>query len=205
MNSDEQSRLQDFIERYETGQIPWDHELPPPELMTFVADEETGRALDLGCGFGRSSIYLALHGWEVDGVDFVPRAVEIAREKALKAGLGEQVRFYVSSVTELDFLKGHYDFVVDIGCMHSLPWSELIIYHNNLLRLLHAGGIYLLFAHLRNEKDVDDEEIRWIENESLLALFSKGFELEHVEYGVTQVEDKPPWKSAWFRFRRLDQ
>ena len=29
-----------------------------------------GRALDLGCGYGRTAILLAQHGWRVDGVDF---------------------------------------------------------------------------------------------------------------------------------------
>ena len=42
----------------------------------------TGRALDLGCGTGTNSIYLAQHGWETTGVDFVPRAIGIAKRKA---------------------------------------------------------------------------------------------------------------------------
>jgi len=33
----------------------------------------------LGCGPGRASIYLARRGWQVDGVDFIPDAIELAR------------------------------------------------------------------------------------------------------------------------------
>ena len=63
------------MERYASGVIPWDDDLPPPELMALVEKQPAGRALDLGCGYGRSSIYLAQHEWEVDGLDFVPQAV----------------------------------------------------------------------------------------------------------------------------------
>jgi len=199
----EKSRLEDFIAKYETGTIPWDDELPPPELMALVMEVDSGKALDLGCGYGRSTIYLAQNGWDVDGVDFVPQAIDIARDRAITAGFSENVRFHVASVTDLEFLPDSYDLAVDIGCMHSLPWFELVAYRNGLLRLLRAGGIYLLFAHLRDETETSEDEMRWIKEESLLALFAKEFELENAEYGVTQVEDKPPWKSAWFRFRRL--
>ena len=40
------------------------------------------RILDLGCGPGRASIYLARLGWQVDGVDFVPQAIATARQRA---------------------------------------------------------------------------------------------------------------------------
>lgn len=88
--------------------------------------------------------------------------------------------------------------------MHSLPGPELIPYRDGLLRLLRTGGDYLLFAHLRDETESGEDELRWIKEDSLLALFAVGFELLHVEFGITQVEDKPPWKSAWFRFRRIN-
>ncbi len=201
---DQQNRLEDFTARYETGSIPWDDELPPPELMALVNELDSGKALDLGCGYGRSTIYLAQHGWDGDGVDFVPRAIAIAQERANEAGLSKNVRFHVGSVTNLDFLDPAYDLVVDIGCMHSLPGPELIPYRDGLLRLLRTGGDYLLFAHLRDETESGEDELRWIKEDSLLALFAVGFELLHVEFGITQVEDKPPWKSAWFRFRRIN-
>ncbi len=67
--------------------------------------------------------------------------------------------------------------VVDIGCMHSMPLTELTAYRDGLLRLLPDGGIYLLFAHLRDEDESGEEEPRWIQEEDLLALFADGFEL----------------------------
>jgi len=42
-----------------------------------------GRALDLACGEGRNSIYLAQQGWQVTGADFSPVAIAKAERLAL--------------------------------------------------------------------------------------------------------------------------
>lgn len=195
------NRLEEFVERYASGTIPWDDALPPPELMTLVEELKAGRALDLGCGYGRSSIYLALNGWDVDGVDFVPQAVQIAGERAVEAGVANRTRFHAAAVDNLGFLSGPYDLVLDIGCMHSLSETELVVYRDELLRLLRHGGIFLLFAHLRDTTGGNEDDIRWIDDDTLLALFSNGFTLERADYGSTQVGDNPPWRSAWFHYR----
>ena len=198
----EENRLEEFKERYASGMIPWNDDLPPPEVMTLAEELTAGRALDLGCGYGRSSIYLASKGWQVDGVDFVPQAVKIARGRAEDAGVAGRIHFHAAPVSNLDFLSGPFDLALDIGCMHSLSGLELIAYRDELLRLLPEGGVYLLFAHLWEEAESSEDESRWIKEESLLGLFADGFVLEHAEYGTTQVEDKPPWRSAWFKFHR---
>jgi 2-polyprenyl-3-methyl-5-hydroxy-6-metoxy-1,4-benzoquinol methylase len=45
-----------------------------PSGDDLFAELPAGKALDLGCGTGDSSIYLAQHGWTVTGVDYVPTA-----------------------------------------------------------------------------------------------------------------------------------
>ncbi|HVL38307.1 MAG TPA: class I SAM-dependent methyltransferase, partial [Fimbriimonadaceae bacterium] len=44
----------------------------------------TGTALDLGCGAGRDSVFLAAHGWTVQAVDRLPDALEIGRGLAAR-------------------------------------------------------------------------------------------------------------------------
>lgn len=55
-----------------------DHLLPE-----VVANVEPGTALDVGCGEGQNSRWLAEHGWSVLGVDIAPTAIARARERAL--------------------------------------------------------------------------------------------------------------------------
>ena len=48
---------------------------------------QPGRALDIGCGEGFYSLYLASLGFDVVGIDLSDRAVELARQNAKRAGL----------------------------------------------------------------------------------------------------------------------
>ena len=58
---------------------------PNDALVTTVAGLPPGRALDLGCGEGGDSVWLAERGWQVTAVDVSATAVARARETA--AGL----------------------------------------------------------------------------------------------------------------------
>ena len=182
-------------DRYERGATPWDSELPPPEVLAFVAEAKAGRALDLGCGYGRAAIYLAQHGWEVDGVDIVELAVEGARERA--ADMGVSPRFHCHSITDLSFLEPPYDYAIDVGCAHNLTAALWAIHHAELKRLMGVGGLYMLYGRTLGEKG-------WGFNEAeLLPLMEDGFVLERRELGMTHMDDGASWGSVWYWFRRV--
>ncbi|MCA9918351.1 MAG: class I SAM-dependent methyltransferase [Anaerolineales bacterium] len=199
MNQEQQESLARFTERYVNGEVPWDATMPPPEVLAMAETVPPGHALDLGCGYGRTSIYLAQQGWQVDGVDFVPQAIAGAQQRAAAIDLAEPPRFHVGSVADLHFLTGPYDLAIDVGCMHSLSAPLLQGYHDGLLRLLRPGALFLLFVHLQDE-ETDAETLRWITETNLRALFSD-FTLEHSELGITVVNENQ-WRSGWFWYRR---
>ena len=73
---------------YRVGRPPWDSGVTPPELIEAVEGPNAlppGHALDIGCGSGTNSVYLARHGWSVTGVDFAGAAIARAKEKARMA------------------------------------------------------------------------------------------------------------------------
>ena len=189
-----------LLARYETGQVPWGDDTPPPEIVALAENLPPGRAVDLGCGYGRSSIYLAQKGWQVDGVDFISLAIAKAISRAERLKVSDNVEFHMGRVTDLSFLHDAYDLAIDVGCMHALDNAELVRYRDGVHRLLKPGGQYVLFAHLRD--DGADIPGRGIYEEKVYELFNSQFTLEDVRLGKTQVEDKPPWSSAWFWYRR---
>lgn len=96
MTEYEQTRRENFQRRYRERDMPWDAELPPPEILTLIAQLPPGRALDIGCGTGRACAALALAGWQVDGVDYVAEAIALAanesRLRELKGRCGCSLR-----------------------------------------------------------------------------------------------------------------
>ncbi len=138
-----------FEWRYLRNKTPWDTNITPPEVMAFIREHPPGRAVDLGCGTGTNAITLALHGWEVTGVDFAPRAIRAARRKARAALV--QVDFRVADVTDLGALSGPYDYALDIGCLLALKEEDRMKYASGLARLVRPGGWYMLYAWLPRE------------------------------------------------------
>lgn len=126
----------------------WDSDVTPPEIASTVEQfKQPGRALDLGCGTGTSSIYLAQHGWQVTGVDFSPKAIELAHDKAQQAGVN--VDFHLGDVSRLDFLSKPFDLILDIGCLHGLNRESRARYAEQLRRLTRPGSKFLLFGFMR--------------------------------------------------------
>lgn len=56
-------------------------------LVREVADLAPGTALDVGCGEGADAIWLALRGWQVEGLDVSGKALARARAAAEAAGV----------------------------------------------------------------------------------------------------------------------
>ncbi len=130
---------------YRFTQPNWDSNTVPDEVVTFSQrGNRYGRALDLGCGTGTHSIYLARQGYTVVGVDFSSKAIQFAHQKANPAR--EKVDFRVGDVTRLDFLQEPFDISLDVGCFHGLNKSERTLYTENLSRLMRPGGLFLLWA-----------------------------------------------------------
>jgi SAM-dependent methyltransferase len=132
---------------------PWESGIVPPEVEEFIRDHPPGRALDLGCGTGTSSIGLAQAGWDVIGVDFAPRAIRMAKRKTQRTNL--KVEFLVGEVTQLPQLlfKHRYDMVLDIGCFHGLSPSGKTCYLNQLDQLLSPAGTWLLYGFFSPEEN----------------------------------------------------
>ena len=72
--------------RYAESQQVWSGRVN--QVMAEVAGGLTaGRALDLGCGEGGDSLWLAQQGWDVTGVDISTTAIDRARTAAAAAGI----------------------------------------------------------------------------------------------------------------------
>jgi SAM-dependent methyltransferase len=78
-------------------------------LLTALEPSPTMRVLDVGCGFGVTSLAFASRGAAVHGVDLSPPMIERARQRASSAGMS--ATFAVADA-QTDELGGPFDIVV---------------------------------------------------------------------------------------------
>ncbi len=138
------SKEKEVFERvYEKPGAIWTRTEPPQELIRLV---ETGRikpgkAIDIGCGEGNYSVYLASGGFDVTGIDLSERAIDYARKNASERGVN--TRFLVMDIANLQKLKGKFDFVLEWGVMHHIMPPQRQKYVEDVAGLLNKGGKYL--------------------------------------------------------------
>lgn len=134
--------------------IPWEIKDPPKELVELAEAGKLsgGRALDIACGTGNYSFYLAQQGFdEVVGVDFSEKALAIARKHSEKSQL--PVTFIFADVTKIEkALPGKsFDFILDYSILHHLDPAVTEDYAQQCTNLLKPGGKLLLVCY--SEKD----------------------------------------------------
>jgi len=170
----------------------WDTGISPPELLSFIATHTPGRALDAGCGTGTNVITLAKSGWQVTGVDFAPRAIQIAKKKAKQNRVEVDIR--QDDVTRLDSLSDRFDLILDIGCFHSLSLKDHSKYIANIDRLLSSNGTYLVYLFFKDRIGDLGPGVTEGEIIQLLQVLKQIQRVDSTERGI-----RP---SAWISFQK---
>jgi SAM-dependent methyltransferase len=163
--------MSDWDTRYRSGDHVADE--PHPLITHFCTSLAPGRALDLACGAGRHSIWLAERGWRVTAVDSSRAAIEILQQRAVEKGVTVDVR-----IADLE----HQEFVIE-------PDSyDLIVVCNYLQRNLfpsiragtRAGGIVVaIIALVDNDPAVKPMNPAFLLNPGELRTEFDGWELLH--------------------------
>ncbi len=96
--------------------------------------------LEIGCGTGSTAIAHAPYVGHIRATDLSTRMVEIARDKARAAGIGN-VTFDASSVEGLDVPDASLDAVMAHNILHLLEnWEQAIV---DIHRMLKSGGVFV--------------------------------------------------------------
>jgi len=82
---------------------------PNAFVAEVIADLRPGKALDLGMGLGRNTIFLAQKGWDATGIDLAEVGVTKAQERA--RGLGISINAVVADVNRFDLGKSQWDLI----------------------------------------------------------------------------------------------
>ncbi len=142
----------------------WDREYRNPKLVTkndgpnadtlrflkFLKKEQKYRVedkniLDLGCGTGRNSNYLAEKGNKVIGIEIAKTALEIAKSRAKEAGV--EVDYRLGDIgAPYDLEDESIDIILDVTSSNSLDEVGRHVYLKEVSRVLKSGGYVFVRA-----------------------------------------------------------
>ena len=119
---------------------------PSEIVQRFAHLAPAKRALDVACGTGRNTLYLAKHGFEIDALDISAVALQ-------------ELSQHMSRVTDLSFIHtqlvdldeytptpSHYDLILNI---HFLDRALI----PKLAKALHKNGILIIETYMHNEQN----------------------------------------------------
>ena len=146
-----QATRQRWEARYREGFTPWDTQITPPEVVDFWEGKHLapkGLALDLGCGPGTNVRFLASLGLHVIGVEIASAPLITARQRFEQYApqLLPRANFVCSDVCLLPFHNINAQYILDVGCYHSIPRAMRQNYVNGVITNLAPGGFYQLYA-----------------------------------------------------------
>jgi len=126
-----------------------------PALEGVEAKLKAGaRVADVGCGLGTSTILMAQAYPKSTfiGFDYHDRSIELAREAAARAGVGDRVKFEVAAAK--NFPGKDYDFVAFFDCLHDMGDPEGASRH--VLQSLGRDGVWMIVEPFANDRLEDN-------------------------------------------------
>jgi SAM-dependent methyltransferase len=197
-------KMPDWSARYAQDEIPWDRH-SSISLLDRVLQEwdiRPCRVMDMGCGTGTTAIHLAQKGFEVLAFDLVPRAIDLAREKARP--LGVNVEFRVADFRRTMGFGEPFPFVFDSGLYHCVRRGMLGEWLTFLDQVTRPGSLWLTLAGNANEPPRGNQGPPRVRASELCVELESRFELiELRECRFENVDNShEPHPLAWSALMR---
>lgn len=179
--------------------LPWNAGGPDADLVGLVqgAAIAPGHALDIGTGPGHDAVYLIQKGFNVVGMDISPTAVKLARERASNAGLFGF--FQQGDIRRIPMEDGFVDLVHDRGCFHVLEPADRALAIQEVARVLHSGGHYVLKVF--SDKEPPGPGPSRFTRHELETLFDRTFRILDIHDSVFDGPMKPKAYSLFMEKR----
>jgi ubiquinone/menaquinone biosynthesis C-methylase UbiE len=101
------------------------------------------RVLDLGCGAGNNSKFLAENGFNVYGIDGSKSAIKICRERFKKWNLSAE--FIQGDFVKLPYRNNFFDLIVDRESLYANSFNSILNIINEVYKKLKTNGLFISF------------------------------------------------------------
>jgi SAM-dependent methyltransferase len=140
-----------MFRKYSNPTQMWDWRQRAASLLGNIAGKSL---LDLGCGMGEETAYLAKLGANVTAIDISDVGVSITKSRAEKNGLADRVRAIRMGADPTDFPADSFDLVHGLGILHHVGLAAAL---KEVRRVLKPGGAAVFLEPLGNNPWIE----RW--------------------------------------------
>ncbi len=132
----------------------WKEVSPPLPAVVELAEnlklQGARRVLDLGCGAGRHTIFLANAGFQVTGLDVSETALNELQNRLARAGLAN-VTLVKHNMLELPFINDYFDSVLSTNVLHHGTVSEIKQVLGEVYRVMGKGATGFVVTLSKND------------------------------------------------------
>jgi 2-polyprenyl-3-methyl-5-hydroxy-6-metoxy-1,4-benzoquinol methylase len=191
-----QNKWEEFYKNTPLEKISWLH--APWDYLSETINSgkiKPGTALDLGCGMGTQSIFLAKHGFDVTGVDISQTAIDYALTYAKKENV--QINFMAKDATDLNFLNDKkFDLILDWTNLHGIPIEKRMQYIQEIEKHTEKGTKLILRCFGRKEGEKESVTrpmavIHFFTIAEIKNIYSKYFKITEINTSDLDSETAP--------------
>lgn len=163
-------------------------------VLSQLGDLKDKRILDIGCGQGDTSVFLALQGARVCAIDVADKMVELTEALAQVHKVDDRVEGQAVRVEDMKYPDEYFDLIFADGVLHHLDMPLAV---PNLVRVMKKGGrgIFLepqkgsIFSEIYRHfaKDLRTPDERPLEKRDFEFLAGQFGRLEHREYHLVSL------------------
>ncbi|PKA52171.1 putative tocopherol O-methyltransferase, chloroplastic [Apostasia shenzhenica] len=128
-------------------------------LADYPIEKRPKRIVDVGCGFGGSSRYLAKRfGAQIQAITLSPVQVKRAQELAMAEGLDSQITFQIADALDQPFPDGHFDLVWSMESGEHMPDKEK--FFRELVRVAAPGATIIIVTWCHRDLSPNEENLK---------------------------------------------
>ena len=127
-----------------TRRVPFFKCVPDEELILYCNEGifHKGKSLDIGCGNGRNTFYLAEQGFDSLGIDISEESIAWAKEMLQEKS--QKPCFERKSLFDFEAESRSFDLILDSGCFHHIKPHRREEYLTEIQALLKDDGYFLM-------------------------------------------------------------